>query len=117
MNHFSKLFLSAVLSSFFAVGANAQGVQSGTGLLCGTADEAKSFVKLHPDDLQSAIAAFESESGSKSPCLVAKVAYVPGKEMGRIDQKDATYVVTEIVIVGVATPYGMLKIKDCPLRR
>jgi hypothetical protein len=75
-------------------------------VICATADDARNYAKTHKDVIQNAIA---DEITGKA-CVVAKVAFVPGKESDRLEQKDATYAVTEITIVGVSTPLGVLRI-------
>lgn len=76
-------------------------------LVCATAADAKNYATLHKDAIKSAI---DGEKDAKS-CLVVKVAFMPGKQADRIEQKDATYVVTEIMIVAVKTPYGFLRMR------
>ena len=114
MKQIPKLILWLILSSLLAFGAKAQQVttdevKSSNALICGTADQAKSFVTLN-QDFQRALATV-NESGAESKCLAATIAYIPGKSMERVEHKDATYVVTEILMVGVGTPYGMLAVK------
>jgi len=114
MKRIPKLVLWLVLSSLAAFGARANTapmaeVQAANALICGTADQAKRFVTLHPD-FQRALDTV-NETGTDSNCLAAVIAYIPGKALDRVEQKDATYVVTEILIVGVGTPYGMLKVE------
>jgi hypothetical protein len=43
-------------------------------------------------------------------CLVAKIGFLPGKQTDLIEDKDATYAVTEILIMAVSTLDGLLKI-------
>ena len=76
-------------------------------LVCATAADAKNYAALHKDAIKSAI---EGEKDAKA-CLIAKVAYLPGKQTERIEDKDTTYVLTEILIVAVKTPYGLLKMR------
>jgi hypothetical protein len=75
-------------------------------VICATAADAKNYATKHKDTIQSAIA---GEITGKA-CVVAKIAFVPGKQSDRIEHKDATYAVTEITIVGVSTPLGVLRI-------
>ena len=111
MNLLTKLLLWVVLSSFALVGAKAESnVQTAGALICGSAEQARDFAARHPENLQAALPAANMH-GPKGTCLFAQVAFVAGKSMDRIEQKDVTYVVTEIVIVGVATPYGVIAIK------
>src|SRR5215831_13674934 len=75
-------------------------------VICATAADARNYATTHKDAIQHAIA---GEITGKA-CVVGKIAFVPGKQTDRMEQKDATYAVTEIMIVGVSTPMGMLRI-------
>jgi hypothetical protein len=79
-------------------------------VVCATAADARSYAKTHKDAIQNAIA---REITGKA-CVVAKIAFVPGKQSDRLEQKDATYAVTEIMIVGVSTPLGVLGVPPNP---
>jgi hypothetical protein len=114
MNFVAKVILWVVLSLFAALGAKAddtpqQDVQAGRLVICGSAEKAQLFASQN-HDIQAAMADEKANSGS-APCLVAGIAYVSGKSMDRVTNKDGAYTVTEILIVGVATPYGMLRIE------
>jgi hypothetical protein len=120
MNLFVKVVVWIVLSSFVALGAKAReapdrDVQSARLVICSTAEKAQSFAAQN-HDLQATIAndgqATKTEaSTASSACLVAGIAYISGNKLERIQSKDGSYDVTEILIVGVATPYGMLSIE------
>ena len=75
-------------------------------VICASAADAKTYATTHKDAIQNAIA---GEITGKA-CVVAKIVFLPGKESDRLEQKDATYAVTEITIVGVSTPLGVLGI-------
>ena len=107
-----RLLPWVLMSSLVAFGAKAEdiSVESGTTLICGTPDEAKQLL-VDNQDLQHALAAVNDGSSQSKSCLIAPIAYVTGKGMERIQRSDGTFVVTEIMIVGVGTPYGMLPIK------
>jgi hypothetical protein len=112
MNLPTKVLLWVVLSSFALLGAKAEDnkVQTADALVCGSPEQVKDFVVQHPENLRSALPAANMH-GAKGTCLFAQVAFVAGKTMDRIEQPNVTYVVTEIVIVGVATPYGVIAVK------
>ncbi len=120
MNFFTKVVVWIVLSSFVALGAKAldapsRDVQAARLVICSTAEKAQSFAAEN-EDVQAAIAndsqATKTDaSTASSACLVAGIAYISGNKMERVQSKDGSYDVTEILIVGVATPYGMLKIE------
>jgi len=75
-------------------------------VICATAADAKNYATTHKDAIQKAI---DGAIDGKA-CLVARIAFVPGKQSDRIEHRDATYAVTEIMIVGVSTPLGVLGI-------
>lgn len=106
MSAHSRFLCVAALSSFLIVSAQAQEVKTGDALICATAADARDYAATHEDKVQAAI---DSVTDAKS-CLVTKVAFVPGKQTDRMQQKNATYVVTEILVVAVNTPYGYLSI-------
>jgi len=58
-------------------------------VICATAADARNYATTHKDAIQNAIA---GEITGKA-CVVAKIAFVPGKQSDRIEQKDATYAV------------------------
>ena len=120
MNLVAKFVVWIVMSLLAAFGARAQDVssqdvQAARLVICGTAEKAQHFAAQN-HDLQAAIANDDANNakgaaGASSACLVAGIAYVSGKQIERVQSKDGSYNVTEILIVGVATPYGMLAIK------
>jgi hypothetical protein len=75
-------------------------------VICATAADANNYAELHKHDIKSAI---ERETGAET-CLVAKIAFVPGEQIDLVEDKDASYAVTEILIVAVSTPDGLMKI-------
>lgn len=58
-----------------------------TVVICATAADAKNYAAVHKDNIKSAI---ERETNAKT-CLVAKVAFLPGKQLDLVEDKDATY--------------------------
>ena len=118
MNLITKVIVWILLSLFAAFGAKARDasthdVQAARMVICGSAEKAQLFAAQN-QDIQAAIANDDAASGKKgasSACLVAGIAYVSGKPIERVRSKDGSYDVTEIMIVGVATPYGMLAIE------
>jgi hypothetical protein len=115
MRNFSKLLIAAALStlpSAFAQSAFAQAEvpaepTEDNVLVCATPADAKSYAASHKDAVQSSIA----NRADEKACLVTKVVFIPGKQGDRIEHSDATYAVTEILIIAVKTPYGMLRMR------
>jgi len=94
-------------ATFWSLAASAQPAATLADIvICATAADAKNYATTHRDAIQTAI----DRTIDGKACVVARIAFVPGKQSDRIEQKDATYAVTEIMIVGVSTPLGVLKI-------
>jgi hypothetical protein len=111
MRNFSKLLIVAALSTlpsgFVQAEVTADEATTDKVLICATPADAKSYAASHKDVLQSSIAAEVDEKA----CLVTKVVFIPGKQSERIEHNDGTYAVTEILIVAVKTPYGVLRMR------
>jgi len=111
MRVISQILFGAALGSLplaLSVSASAQQkVVTDNVVICATAADAKNYATTHKQNIKSAI---ERETDAKT-CVVAKIAFMPGKQTDRIEDKDATYAVTEILIVAVSTPYGLLRMR------
>jgi hypothetical protein len=108
MRKFSNVLIAAALSILPGAFAQAEvqaDVKEENVLVCATPADAKSYAASHKDAVQSSIA---SHAGEKA-CLVSKVFFISGQQSDRIEHSDATYAVTEILIVGVKTPTGVLR--------
>ena len=108
MRNFSKFLITAVLSALPGAFAQAEvqaDVKEDNVLVCATPADAKSYAASHKDAVQSSIA---SQADAKA-CLVSKVFFISGQQSDRIEHSDATYAVTEILIIGVKTPAGVLR--------
>ena len=115
MRTFSKVLFAATLStlpSAFAQSAFAEvqeaDMKEDSVLVCATAADAKSYAASHKNAVQSSIAGGAEEKA----CVITKVMFIPGKQGDRIEHRDATYAITEILIVAVKTPYGVLRMRS-----
>ena len=110
MRNFSKLLIAAALSTLPGAFAQAEvqdQVKEDNVLVCATPADARSYAASHKDAVQSSIA---GEADEKA-CVVTKVVFIPGKQSDRIEHSDATYAVTEILIIAVKTPYGVQRMR------
>jgi hypothetical protein len=118
MKPISKLVLWLLLTSLLAFGAKAQEtgqtpareITTSQALICGSIENAKTFAMQNPD-LARALTAVNDSADAGSRCLMAPIAYIEGRQVERVERSDGTYAVTEIMIVAVATPVGMLAIE------
>ena len=110
MRNFSKHLIAAALSTLPNAFAQAEVQAEPTEdnvLVCATPADAKSYAASHNDAVQSSIA----NKADEKACLVTKVVFIPGKQGDRIEHSDATYAVTEILIIAVKTPFGVQRMR------
>ena len=101
MNLIAKILL---LVCFLAVPASAQEVEVGTGLICDTQQQAEQFVTGFTGNTAATLAAINQGSMA---CAVVAVAYVRGAQVSVVRNRQGTFSVTEILVVGVPTPAGI----------
>jgi hypothetical protein len=102
--------LAATVASFVGIATQVEDVATGTALVCANATDAKEYASIHRDSVQNAI---ESQTDGKS-CLVADVAFLTVKQSDRMRLNDATYVLTEILVIAIKTPFGYLSLDSSP---
>ena len=108
MRKFSNVLIAAALSMLPGAFAQAEVSVDPTEdnvLVCATPADAMSYAASHKNSLQSSIAGGADDKA----CVATKVVFIPGKQGDRIEHSDATYAVTEILIVAVKTPRGVLR--------
>jgi hypothetical protein len=108
MRNFSRLLIAAALSTLPAAFAQAEVQADPTEanvLVCATPADAMSYAASHKNALQASIAG----GGGDKACVATQVVFIPGKQGDRIEHSDATYAVTEILILAVKTPGGVLR--------
>ena len=93
--------------------AGAQEVGIGTGVLCNTAEQTARFVSLLGSDADQALKTVNAENDG-NPCMMARVAFIRGKEVARARAKDSPVSIVEILVVGIVTPLGIDRIAPLP---
>jgi hypothetical protein len=79
-----------------------------TGPLCDTRQQMERFIALFDgDDTAQAIKAVNAEAHDPSACTVASIAFVRGKEIGTVHDRDYAYTIVHILVLGVVTEEGV----------
>jgi hypothetical protein len=110
MRIFSNALIAAALLTLPSAFAQAEMQADPTEdnvVVCATLADAKSYAASHKDGLQASIAGGAEDNS----CVATKVVFIPGRQGDRIEYSDATYAVTEILIVAVKTPRGILRMR------
>jgi hypothetical protein len=88
------------------VQAQAQEVELGPGLVCDTQKQVERFVALYSGDAQVAVNAVNAEMNDPTACRLANMAFVRGPRLATARNKDTTFDIVQILVVGVANEAG-----------
>jgi hypothetical protein len=98
-------YLSALLLVpsvlFLGTAAHAQDVELGPSLICNTEKQVERFIALYDGDARAAIGAVNSEVHDPTACGLVNTAYVRGRQLATARNKDTTFGVVEILVLGV----------------
>ena len=90
-----------------AAPVGAHEIETGSGVICDTREQAQRLALLLDDDAQAAIQTVNAEAHDANACALATVAYVRGAKAGTARSKAGTFEIVELLVVGVATRRGL----------
>ena len=91
-----------------------QEIEYGTGLICGTEQQAEQVVAHLQEDIASAVSAVNADAQDPKACGIAKVASVREAELATARSKNATIKIERILVVGVGTSSGFQPVAPAP---
>jgi hypothetical protein len=94
---------------FFGPGAQAQEVELGPSLICDTEKQVERFIALYDGDAQAAISAVNSEVHDPTACGLVNTAYVRGRQLAMARNKDTTFGVVEVLVLGIIDEEGSVE--------
>jgi len=103
----TRLPALALLTLLTASPAKAHDIETGTGVICDTREQAQRLALLLDQDPQAAIRTVNAEAHDPTACALATVAYVRGASAGTARSKAGTYDIVEVLVVGVETRRGL----------
>jgi hypothetical protein len=92
-----------------ATAASAQDVELGPSLICNTDKQVQRFIALYDGDAQAAINAVNSEVHDPTACGLVNTAYVRGRQLATARNKDTTFGVVEILVLGIVDEEGSVE--------
>jgi hypothetical protein len=87
--------------------ARAHELETGTGVICDTQEQAQRLALLLDKDAQAAIRTVNDEARDPTACALATMAYVRGAKAGTARSKAGTFEIVEVLVVGVETRRGL----------
>ena len=106
MNILNHALCVAALSSLISVPSRAQTVEVETGVFCDTQKQMERYVTLYSGDTQAALKAVNSEVNDPTACVYGTIAYIRGPEIATARNKNETYHIVRVIVVGFMTHSG-----------
>jgi len=100
----SAVFGLALPPLALAAPVRAHEIETGSGAICDTREQAQRLAVLLDDDAQAAIRTVNAEAHDATACALASMASVRGAKAGN---KAGTFEIVEVLVVGVETRRGL----------
>jgi hypothetical protein len=94
--------------------ARAQEVEVGTSLICDTQEQVERFVTLYDGDAQSTANSVNAAEHNPMACAVTTMAYMRGRQLATARNKDTTFQIVPILVLGVVSEEGVESITPAP---
>jgi hypothetical protein len=94
--------------------ARAQEVEVGTSLICDTQEQVERFITLYDGDAQSTASSVNAAEHNPTACAVTTMAYVRGRQLARARNKDTTFQIVPILVLGVVSEEGVESVTPAP---
>jgi hypothetical protein len=102
------------LALLLGLPARAQEIEVGTSLICDTQQQVERFVTLYDGDAQSTVNSVNAAEHNPTACAVSTMAYVRGRQLARARNKDTTFQIVPILVLGVVTEEGVESVTPAP---
>ena len=103
-----------VLPLLLGFPAQAQEVEVGTSLICDTQEQVERFVALYDGGAQSTVNHVNAAEHDPTACAVSTMAYVRGHQLATARNKDTTFQIAPILVLGVVTETGIRSVTPAP---
>jgi hypothetical protein len=115
VNFASRITLLVMpLALLLGLPARAQEIEVGTSLICDTQEQVERFVTLYDGDAQSTVNSVNAAERNPTACAVSTMAYVRGRQLARARNKDTTFQIVPILVLGVVTEEGVESVTPAP---
>ena len=106
MNILNQALCVAALSLLISVSSQAETVEVETGVFCDTQQQMERYVALYSGDMRAALYAVNSEVNDPTACVYGTIAYIRGPEIATARNKNETYHIVRVIVVGFMTHSG-----------
>lgn len=94
--------------------AQAHDVEVGTSLICDTQAQVERYVSLYDGDAESTVASVNAAEQNPTACAVVTMSYVRGRQLARARNKDTSFQIVPILVLGLITEEGLQSVRPAP---
>lgn len=94
--------------------AQAQDVEVGTGLICDTQEQVERYISAYDGDAQSTVDSVNAAEHDPTACGMATVVFVRGRQLAISRNKDKTFQIVPILVLGLVTEEGIKSVEPAP---
>jgi hypothetical protein len=115
MNFFTRIVLFALpLVLFSSPPAQAHDVEVGTSLICDTQAQVERYISLFDGDEESTVNSVNAEEHNPTACAVVTMSYVRGRQLARARNKDTSFQIVPVLVLGLVTEEGVKSVTPAP---
>ena len=115
MIFFARITLFVLpLVLFSSPPAQAHDVEVGTSLICDTQAQVERYVSLYDGDPESTANSVNAEEHNPTACAVVTMSYMRGRQLARARNKDTSFQIVPILVLGLVTEEGVRSVTPAP---
>jgi hypothetical protein len=89
-------------------------VEVGTSLICDTQAQVERYVSLYDGDAESTVNSVNAEEHNPTACAVVTMSYMRGRQLARARNKDTSFQIVPILVLGLVTEEGVKSVTPAP---
>jgi hypothetical protein len=102
------------LALLWSLPARAHDVEVGTSLICDTQAQVERYISLYDGDAESTANSVNAEEHNPTACAVVTMSYMRGRQLARARNKDTSFQIVPILVLGLVTEEGVKSVAPAP---
>ena len=115
MKFFARIVPSVLpLLLLWSPPARAHDVEVGTSLICDTQAQVERYISLYDGDAESTVNSVNTAEQNPTACAVVTMSYVRGRQLARARNKDTSFQIVPVLVLGLVTEEGVREVAPAP---
>jgi hypothetical protein len=89
-------------------------IQVGTALVCDTQQQVERYVAVYDGDAATAVRTVNAQEHDPNACVMASMAYVVSPPVETARNKNATFQIVKVIVIGLVTDEGVQPVRPAP---